>query len=116
MAFGGSCHCGAVVFEIAAEAPKEAMSCNCSHCRRKGFLLSFVPGDALSIVQGEAALTDYRFNQHNIAHRFCSVCGCQPFGMGKGPGGAAMAAINLRCVPTIDPDDLAIQKVDGASF
>lgn len=116
MAFAGSCHCGAVVFEVEDDTPTEAMSCNCSHCSRKGFLLSFVPSAAFSIVEGEDALTDYYFNKHAIAHRFCSTCGCQPFGSGKGPGGEEMAAINLRCVPSIDLDSLTIQKVDGASF
>lgn len=116
MAFEGSCHCGAVAFRVDQDPPGEAMSCNCSHCRRKGFLLSFVPAAALTIVQGEERLTDYYFNKHAIAHRFCATCGCQPFGRGRGPDGAEMAAINLRCVPAIDLDGLTIRKVDGASF
>ncbi len=116
MAFEGSCHCGAVVFQVAADTPTEAISCNCSHCRRKGFLLYFVPSGSLSIVQGTEKLTDYFFNKHAIAHRFCSACGCQPFGLGKRPGGAEMAAINLRCVPSINISDLLIRHVDGASL
>ncbi|MCI4588954.1 GFA family protein [Sphingobium sp. BYY-5] len=116
MAFEGSCHCGAVAFRVTEDVPTEAMSCNCSHCRRKGFLLSFVSSSAFSILSGADNLTDYHFNKHDVAHRFCSTCGCQPFGSGKGPTGAEMAAINLRCVPSIDLDSLTIQKVDGASF
>lgn len=116
MSYEGSCHCGAVTFDVADDLPGEAMSCNCSHCRRKGFLLTFVPADSLSITAGEDALTDYFFNKHNIAHRFCATCGCQPFGTGKGPDGKDSAAINLRCVPDADLDALKIQKVDGASF
>ncbi|WP_299008099.1 GFA family protein [uncultured Caulobacter sp.] len=116
MAYQGSCHCGVVAFEVSQDPPTEAISCNCSHCRRKGFLFSFVGADALTITTGSDALTDYYFNKHSIAHRFCSKCGCQPFGSGTGPGGAAMAAINLRCVPSIDLDGLTIKKVDGASF
>ncbi|MCB4859710.1 hypothetical protein K7W03_08860 [Sphingobium sp. PNB] len=45
MPYTGSCHCGAVTFTVAADAPSEAMTCNCSHCRRKGFMLTFVPAD-----------------------------------------------------------------------
>lgn len=116
MTYEGSCHCGAVVFRVTGDEPIEAMSCNCSHCRRKGFLLSFVPAERFSLAKGEESLTDYHFNRHTISHRFCSTCGCQPFGTGKGPGGAEMAAINLRCVPSIDVDSLTVQKVDGASF
>ena len=116
MAFDGGCHCGAVTFTVAGDPPGRAMSCNCSHCRRKGFLLAFVPAASLTITAGEDALTDYGFNRHAIAHRFCATCGCQPFGQGKRPDGTPTAAVNLRCVPSIDLDALEIEKVDGARF
>lgn len=115
MGFEASCHCGAVTLTVSAEAPTEAMSCNCSHCRRKGFLLAFFPPDQVSVA-GEEALGEYRFNKHQLAHRFCATCGVQPFAEGQRPGGAAMRAVNLRCAPAIDLDALTIQKVDGASF
>lgn len=116
MAYEGSCHCGAVVVSVEGDLPAEAISCNCSHCRRKGLLLTFAGAEAVSIIQGENLLTDYYFNKHAIAHRFCSKCGCQPLGRGKGPGGAEMAAINLRCVPSVDLDSLVLKRMDGASF
>jgi len=116
MAYEGSCHCGAVAFSVSDEPPTEAISCNCSHCRRKGFLFSFIPADCFSLTKGKEALTDYHFNRHAIAHRFCATCGCQPFGRGKGPDGQETVAVNLRCVPSIDLDGLKIQQVDGASY
>lgn len=116
MSYSGSCHCGAVNFTVAADAPASAITCNCSHCRRKGLLLSFGPGEQLTIDSGQEALATYLFNRHAIEHRFCTTCGCQPFATGKGPDGSATAAINLRCVPTIDLDGLELTAVDGASF
>lgn len=116
MSFEGSCHCGAVSFSVAAELPTQAMSCNCSHCRRKGFLLAFVPAAGVTITVGEERLVDYNFNRHVITHRFCDTCGCQPLAAGTAPDGSATAAVNLRCVPEADPDTLEIVKVDGASF
>jgi hypothetical protein len=116
MAFEGSCHCGAVAFSVDADPPAEAMSCNCSHCQRKGFLLAFLPADTFTLTKGEDALTDYLFNKHNIRHRFCATCGTEAFAEGKGPGGSEVRAINLRCVPSIELDTLSINKVDGASF
>lgn len=115
MSYSGSCHCGAVAFTVHAEPPQGAMSCNCSHCRRKGFLLSFVPAEQFTLDSGEANLADYTFNKHAIVHRFCTTCGVQPFGEGES-NGVKMRAINLRCVPEIDIDALELQKVDGASF
>ena len=115
MAYSGSCHCGAVAFTVAGDAPQQAMSCNCSHCRSKGFLLSFVPAEQFTLDRGEDALETYLFNKHKIVHRFCPTCGTEPFAEGE-QNGAQIRAINLRCVPTIDLDALELQKVDGASF
>ena len=115
MSFGGSCHCGAVTFTVEAALPTAAMSCNCSHCRRKGMLLAFFSPSQFSVT-GEAALATYMFNKHMIQHRFCTVCGVQPFATGKAPDGTEMRAVNLRCVPDLDLDALEIRKVDGANF
>jgi hypothetical protein len=114
MSFEGSCHCGAVQFKVDAPAPVKAISCNCSHCRRKGFLLSFFPAGQFTLSQGEEALRSYRFNTHKIAHRFCEVCGTEPFAYGANPDGSEVRAINLRCVPSIDLDALELQHYDGA--
>lgn len=115
MAYQGSCHCGAVTFTVDADPPIEAMTCNCSHCSRKGFVLTFVPADQFTLDSGADQLTDYLFYKHNITHQFCKSCGTEAFALGKSPQGD-MRAINLRCVPDIDLDSLTITKVDGASF
>ncbi|KRB82972.1 aldehyde-activating protein [Sphingomonas sp. Root710] len=116
MAYEGSCHCGKVAFAIEGDAPAEAMACNCSMCRRKGFLLAFVPAGQFTLLRGEEDLKSYLFNKHRIEHRFCTTCGTQPFAYGKMPDGSETRAVNLRCVETIDLDALAIKHVDGASF
>lgn len=115
MSFEGSCHCGAVQFRVEAPLPTAAISCNCSHCRRKGFLLSFFPAEQFSLTQGEDSLRSYAFNTHKIEHRFCTTCGTQAFAYGADPAGAAVRAINLRCVPDVDLEALQLQRFDGAS-
>ncbi|TZG27800.1 GFA family protein [Sphingomonas montanisoli] len=116
MAYSGSCHCGAVSFTVDAEPPTQAISCNCSHCRAKGFLLTFVPVDQFTLTSSEETLKSYEFYKHRIEHRFCTSCGTQPFAHGKGPDGSEMRAINLRCVPSVDLDALELQKYDGAKL
>ena len=116
MAYDGSCHCGAVTYTVEGDIPETAMSCNCSHCRRKGFLLAFVPIVQFRLTGGAVKLASYKFNKHNIDHQFCTDCGCQGFSVGTRPDGSKMAAVNLRCVPEADLDALNVQKVDGASF
>lgn len=116
MAYQGSCHCGAVEFTVQGDIPASAITCNCSHCRRKGLLLTFVPAAQFDLQNGEDELTTYLFNRHKIVHRFCRTCGAQPFAEGTGPDGTETRAINLRCVPEADLDVLDLQKVDGAAY
>ena len=113
MGYQASCHCGAVTVDVDSEPPTEAISCNCSHCSRKGFVLAFVPRANVQ-VSGEESLGEYRFNKKVIAHRFCRTCGAQPFAEGPGPDGPG-AMINLRCAPDIDLDSVKIMPFDGAS-
>jgi hypothetical protein len=109
-----SCHCRAVAYEVEADFT-EALECNCSHCSRKGYLLAFVLRDKLRLTTSPDGLAVYRFNRHVIDHYFCPNCGCAPFGEGKGPDGSATAAINLRCVTTIDLAAIKRIPVDGRS-
>ena len=113
----GSCHCGQTRYTVDAGEIPAMMECNCSHCQRKGYLLWFVPRDALKFESGEDALSTYTFNRHAIRHHFCPTCGIAPFSEGADPrSGAEMAAVNLRCVPDVDPSALKVTPVDGASF
>ena len=98
--YTGSCHCGAVTFEVDGTID-QLLSCNCSICHRKGSLLWFVPRTALR-VKGEEHLATYTFNKHFIHHRFCKTCGMHPFGEAKDGTGAG---INARC---LDIDDLSV--------
>lgn len=104
MAYSGARHCGEVTF-----------SCNCSFCRRKGSLLTFVPATQFELTSGEEALKSYFFNKHRIEHRFCTTCGTQPFSAATAPDGRDMRAINLRCVPEAKLEALEIKVHDGAS-
>lgn len=114
MTYQGSCHCGDVRYRVETEIDK-VMSCNCSICRRKGSLLTFVQPDRFELEKGEDALTDYQFASQNIHHLFCKRCGIGSFARGVGPQGP-MVAINVRCLDGVDLDALEIQKFDGASL
>jgi hypothetical protein len=115
MMYSGSCHCGNVAFEVEG-ALKEALVCNCSICTRKGAPLWFVPRGALRLLTPEAALGSYSFNRHIIRHRFCTNCGIHCFGEGVDPKGNPMAAINMRCLESIDLDSIPLRHFDGRSM
>ena len=49
--YKGSCHCGRVRFEIRTELTRVS-ECNCSICRRKGYLHHMVTPDRFRLIQG----------------------------------------------------------------
>ncbi|WP_295559477.1 GFA family protein [uncultured Hyphomicrobium sp.] len=114
--YHGSCHCGAVRYEAKSPPIGEALSCNCSMCRRKGSLLAFIPATDFALQSGSDALADYQFNKHVIHHLFCRTCGVTSFARGAMPDGTPVIALNVRCIDEIDPDTLKINRIDGKSF
>ena len=116
MTHQGSCHCGRIAFELEGDVG-EVVDCNCSLCRRRGGLLAFFPGDALTLKTAAADMATYTFNKHHIQHHFCPACGVAPFGEGTHPGtGAKMVAVNVRCLPDVDLAGLTVKSFDGASL
>ena len=107
MPIRGSCHCGKIAYAL-DEAPTEAMECNCTICRRKGYLLAFSTPQKFTLETSRDDITVYTFNHHVIRHQFCKTCGCAPFGEGTGPDGKPMVAINLRCADDVDLGSLKI--------
>lgn len=113
--YSGSCHCGAVRYDVELDLSKPVITCNCSMCRRMGSMLSFVPAAQFHLRSGEAELTDYQFNKKVIHHLFCSVCGIRSFARGAMPDGTPIVAVNARCLEGVDPTTLQTQAYDGAS-
>jgi hypothetical protein len=71
----GSCLCGAVRFEVAAELPPPD-ACHCSICRRQSghyWASSDVPRSSVT-VHGEENVTWYR-SSDKVRRGFCRVCG-----------------------------------------
>lgn len=111
----GGCQCGRVRYAVEVELD-QIISCNCSRCGKLGSILAFAPESAFELQSGQDALTEYKFNRHNISHLFCETCGIQSFGLGAAPNGDRMAAINVRCLDDVDVFALNPQQVDGKSF
>ena len=114
MNYHGSCHCGAVAFDVEGEI-KSAMACNCSICQRKGSLLWFVPREAFTLKTSDDAAGTYTFNKHLIHHRFCRTCGIHPYAEGTDPKGNKMIAVNVRCLEDVDLDAIPVTHYDGRS-
>ncbi|HTR07490.1 MAG TPA: GFA family protein [Paraburkholderia sp.] len=110
----GSCHCGAVQFEVRTEL-EPAVRCNCSLCRRKGALMSpLFAGENLTILAGQDSLTLYQFNTRVAKHYFCKHCGIYPFHQTRKD--ATRWRVNLGCLEGVDAYALEASVADGASL
>lgn len=113
--YTGSCHCGRVRYEVEADLG-QVVACNCSICRKRGTLLTFVPTDKFHLAGGTDSLTDYQFNKKVIHHLFCATCGVGSFARGRAPNGMEMIAVNVRCLDGVDPETLKVRHFDGAKL
>ena len=70
-----SCHCGAVVLEL-ARRPRELTRCNCSICRRYCALWAYCSRSRARVVQKRRSLV--RYVQEGRKREFwrCKICGC----------------------------------------
>lgn len=113
MKYQGSCHCGAIQFEIEAPEVIECVDCNCSICRKAGFLHLILPLSEFQLLQGEDAIHTYTFNTGVAKHTFCKHCGIKPFYTPRSnPDGID---INVRCLDT-RPKQLVIEPFDGENW
>src|SRR5262247_3704373 len=93
--YRGSCHCGRVQFEIRADLNRVS-ECNCSICRRKGYLHHMVSPDRFRLLQGEDALATYQFGTGRALHHCCRFCGVASFYRPR--ANPANYMINARCL------------------
>lgn len=110
--FGG-CHCGAVRYRVGVEK-HEAVECNCSICRKKGFIHLIVPAARFSLLHGEDALSTYTFNTGIAKHHFCRHCGIHSFYRPRSH--PQDYDINLRCLDENIIHKFQITPFDGTNW
>jgi hypothetical protein len=111
----GTCHCGAVRFEVdLEEGLSNLRHCNCSLCRRKGAIMASVPVERLRVVAGADKLTLYQWNTRQARHYFCSVCGIYTHHQRR--SNPREYGFNVACIEGVDPFALGpIPVGDGAA-
>lgn len=110
----GGCHCGRVRFEVDAPADIEADRCNCSICRKSGYLHLLVSASDFRLLSGEDDLITYTFNTGIAKHRFCRHCGVKSFYVPRShPNGIS---VNVNCLDEDTIASIAETPFDGAEW
>ena len=109
------CHCGQVAITL-PHKPDEVSQCNCSLCRKSGFMGIYyrpedviVSGDVVPYVRDdldEACLTNWR----------CSHCGCATHWTGLGKYAEDRMGVNARMLDADVLKGVPVKQVDGASW
>ena len=110
----GGCHCGAVQFEVQAPGALTALDCNCSICRKSGYLHLHVPAARFRLLKGEEALSVYTFNTGAAKHGFCKTCGIKSFYIPRSlPDGYS---VNVRCLERTHIAGVKVEPFDGENW
>ena len=101
---GGSCHCGAVRFNVTlTQGFASARRCTCSICRMRGAVAVTSTPDDFRITQGEDKLATYRFNTNTAEHHFCRTCGI--YTHHKRRSNPGQLGVNVACLEGVSPFD-----------
>ena len=110
----GGCHCGRVRFEVFAPAELEVRECNCSICRKSGFLHLIVPKSRFTLLRGGDFLSTYSFNTGVAQHLFCKICGIKSFYVPRSnPDGYS---VNVHCLDRGTIKKLTVAQFDGQNW
>lgn len=111
--YSGSCHRGAVRFEIDADIA-ELTTCDCSLCRKKNALMTKVQESALRLLAGADALKEHRWNTRIARHYFCSACGIYLFHRKR--AAPDHFGVNVFCLDDFDPAGAPVLATEGATM
>ena len=94
------CHCKSIEAEIYIDQLDKILRCNCSICKRKGFIMAMVKNEDYKIVRGRDKLKLYQFHSKIAKHFFCAICGIYTHHNPR--SNPLMTGFNVGCVDEID--------------
>lgn len=111
----GQCHCGAVRFEATlSDGFNSVRRCTCSYCRMRGAVAVTAGTGGIKFLQGEDALTSYRFNTKTAQHFFCSHCGIYTHHQRRSD--QSLYGVNVACLDGVSPFDFSeVPVMDGVN-
>lgn len=105
-----SCHCGHIRLEVDAELA-EVVECNCSICRRSGFLHWYVEPHQVKYLTPMHGVSTYWWRSATGGQHFCPNCGIAV--VRTSTEYPPPIAINARCIEDLDLATLTIRRFDG---
>ncbi|PSR90536.1 Mss4-like protein [Coniella lustricola] len=118
--YEAGCHCGYIKFSVTVSPPlpeTKPLRCNCSACRRFGYLLVYmVRKDVEWHGDSWTRLSRYQFNTKEKDQLFCGKCGASigiDFRDSYAGNHPSMFGISVRTFNGIDLDALEYRTLNG---
>lgn len=118
----GRCHCGRNAFEVDGELPEQLTRCTCSFCKKRGQLYAYFEPDKIKHTQADSDAI-YRWQTKQVAHHFCSACGCSVWTDspafekdGSWDGKTRRHSINARLIDDFEAADWPVVVIDGKNL
>ena len=110
----GSCHCGAVRFQVALPEAQTGSRCNCTICTKTAMTGAIVKPAAFTLTSGEDSLSSYEWGGKTARRFFCKHCGVHCFARGYLiQVGGDYVSISLNAIDDLDVAQLSIVHWDG---
>lgn len=111
--YHGSCHCGAVRYEIDLDLAAGTTRCNCTYCTKTGWWSASCKPSAFRLLSGGDQLVGTGRNPM-VFPTTCRTCGLIAFGHGDIPevGGEYYQA-NVRCLDDAVLEGVSVHHLDG---
>ncbi len=110
----GSCHCGAVRFELST-TPEYLTRCNCTYCSRAGGLWAHDEIDRIAVSYAPDDVVRYIWGDRTLAFISCKVCGCTTHWESLRPQTHSWMAVNCNMAKPEDIAGLRVRNFDGAN-
>ena len=110
-----SCHCGGVEAEVNLSEKLEKVSrCNCSICKKKGYIMTPVSPENFKLVKGQDLLTLYQYHTKVAKHYFCSKCGIHTHANPR--SNPKIYTVNVACIEGVKPFELKNVEIQNISI
>ena len=88
--------------------------CNCSICRKSGYLHLTVAANRFELIKGQDSLVEYRFHTGVARHLFCGTCGVKSYYVPRSHPDSF--SVNLNCLELPDGVDVTVRDFNGLDW
>lgn len=112
--YDGTCLCKKVRF-AATVLSEKLLSCQCSYCTMRNLTFVLAQWAHFKIFSGEQHLSEYKANENDFRHLFCTHCGVEPFAYVGQQSDLTLVAINVYSLIELDVQEFKTLRFDCSS-